>query len=306
MTVCIAGTRHLVSYRSSAGLTRALTPVVFGNIFPNMETQTSTILLALARLLRPIVRVLLHNKVSYATFDEIARQVFVEVADEHFAIDGKKQTNSRIAVVTGLSRKEVLRIKRLEPLADRDLGKQFHRAARVVSAWTSEERFMDSDSKPAVLPFDGADNSFSALVASHSGDMPPRAILDDLTQAGVVSIDDDRNVRLLKTAYVPSQDAAQIMRILGTDVGDLGETIVHNLHASDRDSRFQLKVAYDNLPEEALNDFHDMVSQRGYSVLKDFDQWLRQHDRDSNPDASGSGRMRAGVGIYYFEEQQEA
>lgn len=270
-----------------------------------METQTSTILLALARLLRPIIRVLLHNKVSYATFDEIARQVFVEVADEHFAIDGKKQTNSRIAVVTGLSRKEVLRIKRLEPLADRDLGKQFHRAARVVSAWTSEARFQDDSGKPAVLPFDGADNSFSALVASHSGDMPPRAVLDDLTQAGVASIDEARNIRLLKSAYVPSRDAAQIMRILGTDVGDLGETIVHNLHAGEQDSRFQLKVAYDNLPQEALADFHDLVSRRGYDILKDFDQWLRRHDRDSNPDAAGSGRMRAGVGIYYFEEEQQ-
>ncbi|PKM22455.1 MAG: hypothetical protein CVV10_04255, partial [Gammaproteobacteria bacterium HGW-Gammaproteobacteria-14] len=64
-----------------------------------MEKTTSTILLALARLLRPIVRVLLHNRVSYATFDQIARQVFVEVADQHFRIEGRKQTNSRIAVV---------------------------------------------------------------------------------------------------------------------------------------------------------------------------------------------------------------
>lgn len=80
----------------------------------------------LARLLRPIVRVLLANKVTYATFDQIARQVFVEVADKDFTLKGRKQTVSRVALVTGLSRKEVLRIKREPALADRELGRTFH------------------------------------------------------------------------------------------------------------------------------------------------------------------------------------
>ena len=92
--------------------------------------------------------------------------------------------------------------------------------------------------------------------------------------------------------------------MLGTDAGDLAETIVHNLTA-DGGSRFQLKVSYDNLPQECLPAFHALVSEKGYAVLEDFDQWLRVHDRDSNPDAAGTGRMRAGVGIYYFQEQRE-
>lgn len=268
-----------------------------------MDKQTSTILTALARLLRPIVRVLLQNKVSYATFDQVARQVFVEVADAHFPLEGKKQTNSRIAVVTGLSRKEVLRLKRLPPLGDRELEKPFHRAARVVSAWVNDTRFQDKDGQPATLPMDG-DVSFTHLVGDHSGDMPVRTILDDLLSAGVIEVDDERQVRLLRRAYIPSQDDTQMMQILGTDAGDLAETIVHNLTA-DAGSRFQLKVSYDNLPRECLPAFHALVSEKGYTVLEDFDQWLRVHDRDTNPAADGTGRMRAGVGIYYFQEQRE-
>lgn len=272
-----------------------------------MESTTATILLALARLLRPIVRVLLHNKVSYATFDEIARQVFVEVADQDFGLDGRKQTNSRIAVVTGLSRKEVLRIKRLEPLADQHLDKQFHRAARVVSAWCNEETFVNSDGSPKTLAFEGGNASFAGLVSQFSGDMPARAVLDELLAAGVVSVDEDRQVSLLKPAYVPSNDATQIMKILGTDVGDLAETISYNLHAGGDSSRFQMKVAYDNLPVQSMDRFHRMVSERGYELLLDFDRWLSQQDRDVNPQVQGDGRVRAGVGIYFFqEEQQEA
>jgi len=270
-----------------------------------MKDANSIILLALARLLRPIVRILLRNKVSYKTFEEVARQVFVEVADEHFGVPGRKQTNSRISVVTGLSRKEVLRIKRLPPLEDRDLADQFHRAARVVSAWTTEAAFMDNTGHPQTLPFDGATNSFSALVERYSGDVPARAMLDELAAAGVVEVSHERDVTLLRRSYVPSGDDAQMLKILGTDVGDLANTIVHNFSVKPEASRFQLKVAYDNLSEDCLQTFHAMVSERGYDILVEFDKYLRMQDRDTNPAATGQGRMRAGVGIYYFQEKQE-
>lgn len=269
-----------------------------------MNESPSTVLLALARLLRPVVRVLLHNRVSYKVFDQIARQVFVEEADRHFGIEGRKQTNSRVAVVTGLSRKEVLRLKREPPLADHDLGQPFHRAARLVSIWSSEAPFVDEEGYPRVLPFDDSEPSFSSLVAHCGGDLTPRAMRDELEQAGVVEVDPSRNVRLLRRSYVPGRDETQIMRILGTDVGDLAETIAWNLRAAEENNRFQMKVSYDNLPRESLETFHRLVSERGHEVLVEFDRWLRRHDRDANPEAGGTGRYRAGVGIYYFESDQ--
>jgi hypothetical protein len=270
-----------------------------------MSDDSSTILLALARLLRPVVRVLLHNKVSYATFDRIARRVFVEVADQHFGIEGRKQTNSRIALVTGLSRKEVLRVQREPPLADAGLDKPFHRAARLVSLWNEEPPFAEAEGQPRVLPFEGGEPSFSGLVHHCGGDLTPRAMLDELDRAGVVEVDAERNVTLKARSYVPGQDEAQIMRILGTDVGDLAQTIAYNLEAPADESRFQMKVSYDNLPEEALDSFHRMVSDRGHELLLEFNQWLKERDRDSNPDAGGTGQARAGVGIYYFRSEPE-
>lgn len=270
-----------------------------------MENESSTILLALARLLRPVVRVLLHNKVSYATFDRIARRVFVEEADRHFRIPGRKQTNSRIALVTGLSRKEVLRVQREPPLEDAGLDKPFHRAARLVSLWNSEPPFAEAEGQPRVLPFEDGEPSFSGLVHHCGGDLTPRAMLDELRQGGLVEVDDERNITLKARSYVPGHDEAQIMRILGTDVGDLAGTIAYNLEAPPDESRFQMKVSYDNLPEEALERFHRMVSERGHELLVEFDQWLRTQDRDTNPEAEGTGQARAGVGIYYFRSGEE-
>ena len=58
---------------------------------------------AAIRILKPLVRVLLRNGLSHAEFSEIARRVFVEVGFEDFEIDRRKQTVSRVAVLTGLS-----------------------------------------------------------------------------------------------------------------------------------------------------------------------------------------------------------
>ena len=57
------------------------------------------------------MRVLLRNGVPYGAFAEIARRVYVEVAEKDFALPSKKQTGSRISTITGLTRKEVARIQ---------------------------------------------------------------------------------------------------------------------------------------------------------------------------------------------------
>lgn len=269
------------------------------------DAITQTILLALARILRPIVRILLANKITYATFDQLARQVFTEEADRHFAIRGRKQSISRVALVTGLPRTEVRRIKQSPPLADHDLGQSFHRAARVIASWCSKADYLTANNEPRPLKFEGPD-SFSSLVEQISSDLSPRQLLNELRQAGIVKMDAGRRIFLMRCAYIPSRDATQIMKILGTDVGDLAETISHNLSAPSEQSRFQLKVSYDNLPEDCLQTLHQLVSERGHEVLAEFDCWLRRHDRHLNPAVGGHGRARAGIGIYYFEEQAQS
>ena len=79
-------------------------------------------------------------------------------------------------------------------------------------------------------------------------------------------------------------------------------TIDHNLTAPRGKARFQRKVAYDNLSEESVAAFRPLASGRGQALLEGLDAWLSHHDRDVNPQAGGTGRMLAGLGVYYFEE----
>jgi hypothetical protein len=58
---------------------------------------------------------------------------------------------------------------------------------------------------------------------------------------------------------------------------------------------------YDNLPDEALERFRRLSSRASQRLLETLDDWLSRHDRDSSPDAAGTGRNVAGIGVYYFE-----
>ena len=259
---------------------------------------------AILRLLRPLVRILLRNGVSYNAFADLAKRAFVEVAKKEFAVKGRKQTDSRISVITGLTRKEVARIKAIDTPDDIAEERQYNRAARVISGWLRDQRFTTKEGPPAVLPFEGngQDAGFNDLVKAYSGDMTARSIFDELLQVGAVERDQEGKVHLLVSAYVPKGSDAAKLHILGTDVGLLIDTIDHNLHHAHEPPRFQRKVAYDNLPVEALPQLRKLTNEYSQTLLQEIDRYLAQQDRDVHPDVQGTGRKHAGIGIFYFEE----
>lgn len=258
---------------------------------------------AVTRLLKPLVRILLRHGIGFGAFTELAKRAYVSVAFEDFDLKGRKQTDSRVATITGLSRKEVKRIKELPPDHDSGAITRYNRAARVVFGWVHDAVYQSQPGQCRDLPFEG-DPSFSSLVKKYSGDVPPRAILDELLQVGVVQRDAQGTIRLVKRAYIPSAGKAELLAYLGVDVGGLLATMDHNIHQLGDEPFFQRKVFYDNIPVEALRQLRTMVRDKGQPMLEEFDKWLAQHDRDVNPQVKGSGRRSAGIGIYYFENDE--
>jgi len=261
-----------------------------------------SILRAITKLLRPLIRILLQNGIPFGSFSEIARWIYVDLAIREFAIDGRKPSDSRASVITGLSRKEIHRLRNLNVLQEDDSASRYNRAARVISAWSRQSRFHDQTGQPMDLPIESGENSFQALVKQFSGDVPARAILDELLRVGAVELTARKKVKLLAKAYIPQADIHEKLNILGTDVADLIRTIERNLGEDSHGPLFQRKVAYDNLPNSAVEEFRALAAARNQELLEEFDRFLSRHDRDLNADTPGDGRWRAGVGIYYFDE----
>ena len=116
---------------------------------------------AVLRLLRPLVRLLLRNGVSYGAFADLAKWVEVDVANKECGVASRKQTDSRISVITGLTRKDVSRLKGTAAPVDTAAVEQYHRAARVICGWLRDARFLNMTGRPAALAVDGNVASFS-------------------------------------------------------------------------------------------------------------------------------------------------
>ena len=263
---------------------------------------------ALETLLRPIVRLALKRGLASGRFFELVKRAYVAAAQTDFEVPERKLSISRVAVLTGLTRKEASRLMKSDP--DAAVGerarRQVNRAARVVSAWVEDPDFHDGRGAPASLPFEGPQSpSFSELVARHGADVPARAVLDELLRVGAVGERADGRLYLIERAYIPTADEETKLAILGTDVADLISTIEHNLDSEHSPPFFQRKVAYDNLPAKYLPALRELLAERGQALLEELNADMAKQDRDVHPDRRSDeevGRSRAMIGIYYFEE----
>lgn len=268
-----------------------------------MESHSKLLVQTIATILRPMVRILLRHSVSAGAMNEIVNRVYVEVAENEFKVPGRKQSDSRVSVLTGLHRKHVARIKNFPSLEKVELEERHNRAVRVLSGWTRDRRFKTKAGKPSVLPFEGK-KSFSELVEKYSGGVPPRAIRDELTRVGVIEINTQNKIKLKTKGYVPGSSDIEKMRILGMDAADLVSTIDHNMTHKHPDLRFQRTVVYDSIPVEHANEFRKLSAKYGQELLEKLDRWLAKRENDTQ--GKRPQTIRLGTSVFQFEEETES
>lgn len=271
-----------------------------------MANQESSNALARAiyKVLRPMVRLLMRHGVSYRTFADIARYVYVDVAEQDFALEGRKISHARAAVLTGINRKDIAKLKeRPHPLSGTPQEAP-NPAARIITGWLNDRRFRSADGEPHVLDVEGGEPNFTTLVHDYSSDVPVRALLDELERLGAVKRTGDQ-VTLLVRAYVPVENMEENLRIFGTAVADLLRTMDHNIAGLPLGRLLQRTVSYDDIPVELLEQIRRRGRTEGEAFLLQVNEWLAACDRKENPQLAGSGRVRAGIGIYYLEHPIE-
>jgi hypothetical protein len=258
---------------------------------------------AVQRMMRPVVRQLITYGISYPAFSRLVRQMYFTVAEQEFALPFKAQTDSRIALLTGIHRKEIAQLRRrkekLSPLPEVEDSLMTH----VIGRWLAPP-YADSEGNPQPLPYEGDDAegaNFAHLVRSATTDIPVRSVLDELVQTGTVSLLPDGKVRLQREAHVPAADAAAKLTLVGSDPAELFSTIVHNIEHPDA-PRLQRKVVYDNIGSEALAELRAGGRRLGESFIRRANALVASRDRDRNPQAPGGQRARVVLGTYYFEE----
>jgi hypothetical protein len=269
----------------------------------NDESAPSVLRSALFTIFKSLAKTALRYGVSAGTAEALIRRAWVEAAVESLQSQGKKPMSSKICAVTGLYRKEVVRLRSLPPLDVGEKEDKYNRPARVVTGWLRDERFLTSKRRPAVLRLEG-ERSFQELVRLYSGDMSPRAMLDELLRTKSVEIGRANTVRLLSRGFIAPKSGIEGLQILGDDVSDLIDTIDHNLDAEPDHRRLQRKVSYRHIPQRHLPAFEQYAARHSQALLEKFDLWLAKHDTEEIEE--GTPGSRVGVGIYLISNENNS
>lgn len=270
---------------------------------------------AAVRIFRPLVRIMLRHNVSYKTCAEWLRWCYADVASREFTVPGRKQSNSRVAVLTGLTRVDVGHLLKM-PAPDKvHQEEQYHRAGLVLSGWVNDPDFRDADGEPLALPFENGDGpSFSELVNRFSGGTPPRAVLDELELSGAVEVRSDRTVRVLRPRYIPRANDRQInyAQVFGLACGELINTIHHNWRSEKGEKRLQLVAYNDNIDPSLIPEAKQRIEDAARELTEQVDGILYEYEQRSrgsrSPESNGNPQVsspRVGLGLYYFRQEPD-
>lgn len=266
----------------------------------------NVVLSACREFMKPIARLLLRNGIGYREFSELCKSIFVEVASDDYGIRGRKTNMSRVAVMTGLSRKEVRKLRDAVGSEAGTFVTRVRRPESVLSIWHSDPEFLDRRQRPKRIRFDGPGANFRTLVTRVGGDIPPRAMLNELLRAGSV-VREGEKLRAVSRSYVPEPNDPEAILVAGGAIRDLVATINHNLGCAEPDLRlFERRVYSDALPILQRPRFKKLAREKGEILLRDLSAWLSERERglgtehvDSMPRQKSP---RIGVGVYFFDE----
>jgi hypothetical protein len=266
------------------------------------DKNKTTILKAFRLLLQPLARILLRSGITWKEAAEVCKASFVEVATNEFGLHGRPTNISRVAIMTGLGRRDVSRLRKLidsEQLPD--LGKMTN-ATRVLTGWHLDPDYLTDAGEPRQIPFDGNTGSFSALTRKYAGDIAPITMSRELLRVGAVKKHANGKLQVLKRYYMPLQMDADAIFRAASALRDLGNTIDYDLvRKPDQPTRFEGRATNLNVRTVDVPKFRAFLETEGQAFLERADEWLSQHE-PSQDTRRKYKTTRAGVGIYQIQD----
>jgi hypothetical protein len=261
--------------------------------------------LALRMMLKPLIRLLISQGVSHGDFSEAAKDVYVEVAIRHF--DKSERVNqSRIAILTGLTRKEVKNV------IDRSISvtantKNFSRPSRVLAGWHSDPTYIGPYGVPLEIPYESTVKgapSFVDLVKTYSGDMAPRPMLKELVRVGAVVEIENKTYKAVRRDFEAEALSAELLSRLGLIGHYFFSTAAANIEKNEQGSGYFDRRVYteEGLSAKSIEMFDEYIKHRGQEFLVELDNWFVVHQKH---DKHKSDKKNTGLCMVHYVVNEE-
>ena len=271
----------------------------------NQGQAPTALLRAVRKLLRPLISLLVARGITYPTLIQVLKSLYVEVADKDFALDNKRQTDSRINLLTGVHRKDVKRLR--QELGDEDslVPATVSLGAQLVARWIGLDKYLDKDGQPLPLPRQAVgDNalSFEELVASVNKDIRPRVVLDEWLNLGIVRLDEQNRVCLNTDAFVPEQGFDELAYYFGRNLHDHIAAAANNI-SGHTPRQLERSVYYSGLTSASVKSLTTLAESEGMKALQAVNRSALQLQKD---DANKQDAVhRINFGIYFHQARAD-
>ena len=245
-----------------------------------------------------IARIFLRYNIGYREFADLAKAAFVQVGTNDYGIRGRPTNVSRVAVMTGLTRKEVKRI--------RDLGHGFGDAfisrrnplAEILHYWNTDPVYCDEKGVPRELPFDGSEGSFWSLVRRCAGDIPPGAMRTELKRIGAVTETPDGLLRVTTREHFPKDAEGRVVIGVNHGLRQLASTVAFNSDPEQTTTRTQKFVDSPAIKKALVSNLQKELDERIMEFAVEIDD--RFSEVESGDEVDANDTVNVGVGIYFY------
>jgi hypothetical protein len=270
------------------------------------DALRDTAMSALRRIADPLIDLMFDTGITVQEFSRLLRERAVQRAATSVAKEGGRTSKSRVAIITGLARTEVARILNADKAQAFPSRTGQSPARRVLTAWYDNRRFLAANGDPAVLPIFGKRRSFEQLVATYSGGIPVRAMLDQLSQISAVEMLSGQRVKVKARVPVFKGMTSGAIANVGERTGDLLGTLRHNLHAKTA-PLFEGTALMCDVDVGTVPLVRRQVAEQGAAFIEGATSLLtRSRNKRKSAKVKKSSQLRVGVTVYYFEDEISA
>lgn len=259
-------------------------------------------------LLRPVARICMNHALKMQDFLELAKAAFVDAAVEEIQAQSAAVSSSRVAILTGLQRRDVGRLlsSSAHSVTESAQPAGSNLLTRIIGQWQHNRSYRERGGAPRMLSFEGSDSEFADLVRSLSKDLSHYAVLFELERLGLVKRQKDK-LKLQSQVYSPAQDAEQGLRLLEGDWRDLMCAVEENIFSRNDLPHLHLKTEYDNICLDDIPKVRRWILDKGTELHAEAREYLSQFDKDLNPRLyNKAGRGRIALGTFSFSEVPKA
>lgn len=259
-----------------------------------------------AALVKPLMRVAFEHGITASEIAGVVRRAYIQSLESRLLEQRRPTTDARLAVVSGLSRSEVIALREaLRAGAPHSRsGASLDQITSLLTVWHTHPNFSGAyglavDLDLVLIP-DSPRRGFHELVEIACPAADRDALLDEMVAAGSVEVIDGSTVRCLSRAYVPrGADVTRIER-MGRFLGVVTGNFVHNLLRNDREPAYfeRAVVSDERLTHRGRDQFLNVAGERGQELLAELDTFLTGL---ASAESTATGK-RYGVGIYFFED----